>query len=232
MKNRVLKQLKVLLVEDEENIARLLKDAIGDNFLSFLIANDGKEGLEMFLKYSPDIVITDINMPRLNGLDMSKKLKSMNPSIPIIILSAFSEKEKLFSAIDIGVTKYFLKPFDPDELLDYIDSISEKIASKAVTLSEGFVFNKSTCSLYKNDRFVSLSKKESAFFALLLENKNSIIDDENIKISLWPKEEVSDERLRTFIRRVRAKTSKKLINNVKGVGYQIYFTSVNSIYNF
>ena len=231
MRNRVLKQLKVLLVEDEENIARLLKDAIGDSFFSCIIATDGEDGLEKFEKHSPDIVITDINMPRLNGLDMSKKLKDMNPTIPIIILSAFSEKEKLFSAIDIGVTKYFLKPFDPDELLDYIDSISENIASKMLTLSEGFVFNKGTGSLYKNDRYVSLSKKESAFFSLLLENVNKVIDSEQIKSYLWAGEDVSDERVRTFIRRVRAKTSKKLIKNVKGIGYQANLTNVNSIYN-
>ena len=68
MKNKALKNLRVLLVEDEENIARLLKGAIGDSFHSFTIAKDGKDGIEKFLQISPDIVITDINMPRMSGL--------------------------------------------------------------------------------------------------------------------------------------------------------------------
>jgi len=220
MKNKVLKELKVLLVEDEENLARLLKDAIGDNFHSFIVACDGVEGRELFIKIKPDIVITDINMPRLSGLDMAKELKQINSDIPIIILSAFSEKEKLFGAIDVGVTKYFLKPFDPDELLDYINTLAPKLGNKHMELSEGFVFNKTTNALYKNDRFVALSKNEVKFFSLLLENMNSIIDDQTIKESLWGGE-VSDERLRTFIRRIRAKTSKKLIVNVKGLGYKL-----------
>lgn len=220
MRNKALKELKVLLVEDEENLARLLKSAIGDNFHSFIVAKDGEEGKDLFLKINPDIVITDIEMPRLSGLDMSKELKKINPEIPIIILSAFSEKEKLFSAIDVGVTKYFLKPFDPDELLDYISSISSKLGNKTVKLNEGFVFNKTTNSLYKNDRFVHLTKNEVKFLCLLLDDKNDIIDDMAIKENLWTSD-VSDERVRTFIRRLRAKTSKKLIKNVKGFGYKI-----------
>ena len=220
MKNKILKELKVLLVEDEENIARLLKEAIGDSFHSFIVACDGVEGRELFIKIKPDIVITDINMPRLSGLDMAKELKQINSDIPIIILSAFSEKEKLFSAIDVGVTKYFLKPFDPDELLDYINTLAPKLGNKHMELSEGFVFNKTTNALYKKDRFVALSKNEIKFFSLLLENMDSIIDDQTIKEVLWGGE-VSDERLRTFIRRIRAKTSKKLILNVKGLGYKL-----------
>jgi len=222
MKNRALRELKILLVEDEENLARLLKEAIGDNFHSFTVAKDGIEGIELFKKNKPDIVITDIMMPRLSGLDMAKELKKTNPDTPIIILSAFSEKEKLFSAIDIGINKYFLKPFDTDELLDYIRSITPKLANKFIKLNDGFVFNKTTNSLYKSDKYVSLSKNEIKFLSLLLDTQERTIDDNLIKESLWG-EEVSDERVRTFIRRFRAKTSKKLIKNVKGVGYRLAF---------
>ena len=220
MKNKLLKNLKVLLVEDEQNLSRLLKDAIGDNFFSFSVANDGLEGIEKFEKISPDIVITDINMPNLNGLDMAQRLKSINPNIPIIILSAFSEKEKLFSAIDIGVTKYFLKPYDPAELLDYIEEIAPRLGVKTIQLYDDFVFNKTTSSLYKNNRFVSLSKNELNFLLLLLESEEGLVNEMSIKLRIWD-EDVSDERLRTFIKRFRAKTSKNLIRNVKGVGYKL-----------
>ncbi|WP_294966829.1 response regulator transcription factor [Sulfurimonas sp.] len=224
MRDKSLKSLRVLLVEDEENIARLLKGAIGDSFHSFSIAKDGKEGLEMFTKISPDIVITDINMPRLSGLDMAGELKKLNPNVPVIILSAFSEREKLFGAIDVGVAKYFLKPYDPDEILEYISSIADELGSKVVELSDGFSFNKTTHALYKDSRFVALSKNEKKFITLLVENENTILDDETIKISIWD-ESVSDERLRTFVRRLRAKTSKTLIINVKGLGYKLRFFS-------
>ena len=222
MKDRALKDLKVLLVEDEESISRLLKEAVADTFYSFLIAKDGIEGIALFKKLKPDIVITDIMMPRMSGLEMAQELRKIDPDIHIIILSAFSEKEKLLGAIDIGINKYFLKPFDTDELLDYIQSITLKLSDRLIKLDDGFVFNKSANSLYKKDRFVPLTKNEMKFLSLLLDNQDSVIDDTLIKESLW-EEDVSDERVRTFIRRLRAKTSKKLIKNIKGVGYKLAF---------
>ena len=224
MTNKILKGLKVLLVEDEDKLAALLKNAIGDSFYSFSLAKDGQEGLEKFLSISPDIIITDIMMPRLTGLEMAKEIRKVDENIPIIILSAFSESDKFLDAIDIGVVKYFIKPFDPDELLDYIESVGEKLGSRLMKLSDGFLFNQTKKSLYKNSRFVSLSKKEIKFIQLLIqkqEDGNSIVDDETIKNYLWEGEKVSAERLRTFVRRVRSKTSKNLVLNIKGQGYQI-----------
>lgn len=223
MRNKKLKKLKILLVEDEIKLATLLKNAIGDNFHSFTIANDGDKGLELFCSISPDIVITDITMPIMTGLEMAQKIKKLNINVPIIILSAFSDTDKFLNAIDVGVVKYFIKPFDPDELLEYINMLSENIENKLIKLKEGFSYNLTTNSLYKSTRFVSLTKKENTFLQLLLKDADihKNVKDETIKNKLWEGEEVSDERLRTFIRRLRAKTSKNLILNFKGEGYQI-----------
>jgi len=223
MRNKFLKSLKILLVEDEEKLSSLLKNAIGDSFHSFLLAKDGNEGLELYKKVLPDIVITDIMMPNKTGLEMAKEIKIINPNSKIIILSAFSEVEKLLSAIDTGVIKYFIKPFDPDELLTYILSLDEVIGNKLINLQDGFVFNKTTKSFYKDKKYIALSKKEIVFLEILLKNyedTKTIVRYEDIKKLLW-NEQVSDERLRTFIRRFREKTSKELIVNVKMQGYQI-----------
>lgn len=223
MRNKFLKSLKILLVEDEEKLSLLLKNAIGDSFHSFLLAKDGNEGLQIYKKVLPDIVITDIMMPNKTGLEMAKEIKTINPNSKIIILSAFSDVEKLLSAIDIGVVKYFIKPFDPDEVLEYILSLEAVIGNKLMNLQDGFIFNKTTKSLYKNNRYIALSKKEVLFLEALLknyENDKTILEYEDIKKMIW-NETVSDERLRTFIRRLREKTSKELFINIKGRGYQI-----------
>ncbi len=228
MRNKILKEFKVLLVEDEEKLATLLKGAIGDSFYSFSVARDGREGLEKFLQINPDIIITDIMMPHMTGLEMSKEIKKIDADIPIIILSAYRESDKFIDAIDIGVVKYFIKPFDPDELLEYIESLSKKLESKIISFIDGFSFNFTTNSLYKDFRFIYLSKNEIKFIRILLKNHNGndIVDDETIKRALWI-EEVSDERLRTFIKRFRSKTSKKLVQNVKGYGYKLNLITNN-----
>lgn len=220
MSSKILKGLKVLLVEDEEKLASLLKNAIGDSFYNFFIAKDGKEGLDKFMKLTPDIVITDIMMPNLTGLEMAKEIRKIDENIPIIILSAFSESEKFLDAIDVGVVKYFIKPFDPDELLNYIEDIGEKIGSRIVNLYGEYSFNLTTKNLYKKSRFVPLSKSERKFVQLLLKS-SELVDEDMIKKTIWENEIVSSERLRTFIKRFRTKTSKELVSNKRGEGYQI-----------
>lgn len=221
MKDDSLKDLKILFVEDEKNLADLLKQSIGDNFYSFSIAHNGKDGIDKFRKILPDIVISDIMIPELNGLEMAKEIKKIEPSTPIIILSAFSETDKLLNAIDVGVVKYFIKPFDPDELLDYISTLSKKINSKPILLHDGFIFNKTKRSLYKDDKYIPLSKREVTFMLLLVKNLLGVTDLQTIKTELWKDEEDSSVRLRSFIKRFRIKTSKELLLNVKGKGYQL-----------
>jgi len=223
LKDTSLKYLKVLLVEDEKNLASLLKNAIGDSFYSFSIARDGLDGLNKFSEISPDIVITDITMPKLNGLDMAKEIKKIDSTVPIIILSAYSEIEKLLNAIDIGIIKYFIKPFDPDELLDYISILSQDIKSKPMLLNDNYIFNRAKRTLYRDDEYITLSKKEIAFIELLIKDISNITDSELIKSKLWKNNEGSDIRLRSFIKRFRIKTSKDLIQNIKGKGYKLNF---------
>ncbi|PHO12073.1 DNA-binding response regulator [Malaciobacter marinus] len=223
MPKNVLKEFKVLLVEDEVNIAKLLKDAIGDYFFSFTLAKNGQEGLEKMKIIKPDIIITDIMMPKLDGLAMTKKIKQIDDSIPVIVLSAFSEKEKLLNAIDIGITKYFIKPFDPDEVLDYLISLATKLDKKKVfKLSEDLYFDRNKNNLFdKNDKIINLTKREKDFLYLLIKSHPNSVSVEKIKKTLWEREEATDERLRTFIKRIRAKTSKTLIKNISGQGYLI-----------
>ena len=221
MNYELLKTLKILIVEDEKRLAQLLRDAISEYFFSVIIAKDGNEGLKKFKSFKPDIIITDIMMPLCDGLDMTIKIKKFDENIPIIILSAHSDKEKLLKAIDIGISKYFIKPFDPEEVIAHINKIAPTLNKKRqVQLKEDFIFDNNSMSLYKNTVLVTLTKREKEFIHLLIKLKNKIVDSEYIKENLW-NEEVNDERLRTFIKRLRIKTSKDIIENISGQGYLI-----------
>ncbi|MDD3008569.1 MAG: response regulator transcription factor [Arcobacter sp.] len=217
----LLKTLKILIVEDEKRLAQLLKEAISDSFFKVIIAKDGIEGLKKYKSFKPDIVITDIMMPQLDGLEMTLKIKEIDSNIPIIVLSAHSDKEKLLKAIDVGINKYFIKPFDPDEVIEHIKKLAPKIEKQKISiLKDEFIFDNNNFSLYKNEQLINLTKREKEFIYLLIKNKNSIVKTQTIKNSLWD-EEVNDERLRTFIKRLRLKTSKDLIENISGQGYLI-----------
>lgn len=216
-----LKNLRLLIVEDEQKLSKLLKDAINDFFSSVTIAKNGNEGIKKFKSVKPDIVITDIMMPNCDGLEMTQKIKELNSETPIIILSAHSDKDKLLKAIDLGINKYFIKPFDPEEVLDFLASLATKLEKKKrVELIDDFIYDHNSRSLYKQDEMITLTKREKEFIYMLIQNQNSLVETEDIKKSLWD-EDVNDERLRTFIKRLRAKTSKDLIQNLSSQGYFI-----------
>ena len=221
MKQELLKNLKILIVEDEKRLAQLLKDSISNSFFSVVIASNGEDGLKKFKSFKPDIIITDIMMPFCDGLEMTLKIKELDESIPIIVLSAHSDKEKLLKAIDLGINKYFIKPFDPEELLEHINKLALKLnKQKQSKLKEDFIFDNNSLSLYKNNSLISLTKREKELFYLLIKHKNQLVTSQDLKEKLWDSE-VNDEVLRTFIKRVRIKTSKDLIENVSGQGYLI-----------
>ncbi|EFU69225.1 DNA-binding response regulator, partial [Aliarcobacter butzleri JV22] len=119
-----MKSLKVLIVEDEIKLANLIKTSIKELFFKVNIAKDGIEGLKKFQSFKPDIIISDITMPNLDGLEMCQKIREES-NIPIVILSAYSQKEKLLKAIDLGINKYFIKPFDIEEFLEYLKNLSK-----------------------------------------------------------------------------------------------------------
>ncbi|MEV9498884.1 response regulator transcription factor [Aliarcobacter butzleri] len=215
-----MKSLKVLIVEDEIKLANLIKASIKELFFKVNIAKDGIEGLKKFQSFKPDIIISDITMPNLDGLEMCQKIREES-NIPIVILSAYSQKEKLLKAIDLGINKYFIKPFDIEEFLEYLKNLSKNIKKfKTYKLKDNFVFDNNSVCLYKDEILINLTKREREFLNILIKNKNSLVKKEDIKTLLW-NEDVSDERLRTFIKRLRLKTSKDLVENVSSQGYLI-----------
>ncbi len=215
-----LNNLTILLVEDEQKLARLLRDAIGDHFKQFALAYDGKAGLEAARRLRPDMIITDITMPRMNGLEMSAAIRKIFPALPIVILSAYSEKEYLLKAIDAGITKYLIKPFDPDELLALLCAVSQKLAqTRRRPLMPPFQFDPDEQKLFRDNTMVRLSQREALFIDSLLSAPNRFLASGAIKERLWDGADISDERLRVFINRLRRKTHPDLIQNIVGQGY-------------
>ncbi len=121
----MLKNLRVLYVEDDERTQELMCSIIGEEVEEFYQAFDGEDGLKKVQEYQPDVVLTDITMPYLDGLSMAQKIKEQNPQQLIFILSAFEDKSILKGAISLGI-KYFLpKPIDTDNLLLKLKEISK-----------------------------------------------------------------------------------------------------------
>ena len=162
-------------------------------------------------------------MPIVDGLDMAKSIKELSKNTPIIVLSAYSEKERLLRAIDIGIDKYLIKPVDVEELLRITQLITnEKIGTNnVITINECYQFDKIKRVLIKNGEEITLTKKELAFICLLIKQSGALVLHEDIKNIIWTNESVSDTAIRTFIKRVRDKIGNEFIKSVPGLGYKI-----------
>ncbi|EAJ1432265.1 response regulator transcription factor [Campylobacter jejuni] len=213
----------IILVEDEVKARESMINILSERFSKVIGAQNGDEGLKKFKKFKPDLVITDIAMPIMDGLDMAREIKEISDDVPIVVLSAYSEKERLLRSIDIGIDKYLIKPVDIEELfkvLDYL--IGEKIeANMLVKISEEYQFNKTKRTLIYSGEEIVLTKKELAFISLLLKQPGALVLHEDIKKNVWIGEHVSDTAVRTFIKRVRDKVGEDFIKNVPSLGYKI-----------
>lgn len=217
------KELIILVVEDAIKTRESLINVLSERFSKVIGAQNVDEGLKKFKKFKPDLVITDIAMPIMDGLDMAREIKEISDDVPIVVLSTYSEKERLLRSIDIGIDKYLIKPVDIEELFKVLDClVGEKIeANMLVKISEEYQFNKTKRTLIHNGKEIVLTKKELAFISLLLKQPGVLVLHEDIKKNVWIGEHVSDTAVRTFIKRVRDKVGEDFIKNVPSLGYKI-----------
>lgn len=129
-KTRSLDTLRILCVEDEEPVRTRLVAILRRRVGTVYSAANGQEGLAIFSAHRPDIVLSDIHMPIMNGLDMARHIKSASPSTPIIIATAFSDVAYLLQAIDAGISKYVIKPIDMERLTDALCKCAEKLEAR------------------------------------------------------------------------------------------------------
>jgi diguanylate cyclase (GGDEF)-like protein len=118
-----LQHFKILYVEDDENYVALMTETLNNFSTNVITATNGQEGLEKFIEHSPDIVITDVKMPYMDGISMTQKIKELNRNVHIIVLSAYDEKEYLLNSINMGVSKYLLKPINQNILINSLYEI-------------------------------------------------------------------------------------------------------------
>ena len=118
-----IKKLKILFVEDEPELLNIISETLKKMDVTFYTAENGKEGLEILKKHADiDLIVTDINMPQMNGLEMISHIRKSGNDVKIMIMSAYSESEYIKKAKEFGVKDYILKPFD---FLKFIDIVNE-----------------------------------------------------------------------------------------------------------
>ena len=225
-----MKKLKLLYAEDER---RIRKDFVIylESMYEFTIyeADDGVEALELFKKYEPEIVLTDITMPSMDGLTLAKEIRKISKHTKIIILTAHSEQEKLMKAFDLNVINYLVKPINRKKLRESIEVAIETSVQgiekdeAIVCFSSNTTFNLNTQEYVVDDTSVHLAKLESKLLLFLCQNQSIIFSAQDIFTHIWDDVDkvFNASSVRTLVKKLRKKLPDGVIKNIYGGYYQI-----------
>lgn len=229
------KEISILYVEDDEHLLKEMSRLLKDIFYKVDIACDGEEA---FLKYMSceshyDLIVTDIKMPNMDGIELIKNIYNVNNNQKIIVLSAHSEQHYLLELVNMGICKFILKPIDYDDFLETIFKLSFEIYNKkykkneqstTLELADNLIWDKVSKQMLLDNKNVKLTKKEFLFIELLLKYPDKIFSNQEIINYVWQEINEIDAQiinLKNMISRLRKKIPQLNIENNYGMGYSI-----------
>jgi two-component system, OmpR family, response regulator VanR len=216
-----LKNYTVLCVEDEDGIRKRLVNTLKYYFAEVFEASNGEEGYELYYENKPTIIISDIEMPQRNGIQMVSDIRKDDLSTIIIMLTAYSSEEYLLNLINLNINHYILKPVTSENLLNGIIKAFGNRLEKKIKFAEDIYFNMNHRELYYKNEIVNLRKRDKDFLLLLHENRNRVLTYEMIEEYIWKDKSMSMSALKTFIKELRQRLPVDLIVNVSQEGYKL-----------
>ncbi|MDD2894875.1 MAG: response regulator transcription factor [Aliarcobacter sp.] len=227
---------RVLLVEDEELARKTLAFYLNTIFDEVILACDGEEALLIIKENEQnnknfDLILTDLNMPNVNGMQMIDEVLKFFPNQRFIIVSAHKNEEDLLKLINLRVCGYFVKPLNIDNMMEMLQKAKEEVildkqpivkTNNLITLNNSYTFDLTNNKLYNKNLIVKLSKKESEILDVLIKNLGVLIPIERFKEEVWNNININDSSLRTVMKRLKDKIKDDdFIISHKGYGYII-----------
>lgn len=220
------KDFSILYVEDDDGVRAINLRILKRMFKHTYEAKDGLEGYALYEQLNPDIILTDIKMPKMDGIKLAKKIRSNDDKTKIIITTAFSDEKYLLDAVELNVERYLVKPLTKRNLLPALQkAVSGLITENNIVLSKDFYYNLVTGLFYVEGKVIDMPKKELLFLKLLVEHRDRIVTYAEIERKIWGDEYMSLNSLRTTIGFLRKKMPFNAVQNISNMGYKLKIDS-------
>ncbi len=203
----LLKDKSILFAEDDKVARVQMTDVLSMIFGKVFSAKDGEEAYRMYEDEKPDLIITDIKMPKIDGLKLVKQIRRNDYDTPIIMLTSFAEQDLLMSAANLSIDGYLVKPVELGGIVDTICKAMKRTHREAglIELGKDIFYNSATKELYQNGTLVSLGIKEQELLALLMSNKTKTVSKDEIARELWPLDPICESAVKNLVLRIRKK---------------------------
>lgn len=221
--------IKVLLIEDEKKIADTLARGLRELGYEVDIAYDGKIGLRLFEAAKFDLVITDINLPGINGFDVCRIIRSTNQQVPVIMLTALGATDDKVEGFDSGADDYLVKPFEFKELLVRIRAllkrtINQQLPTGNILKVADLELNVDSKAVSRDGREISLTAKEFQLLEYFMRNRNRVVSRADIAEKVWDldfdtRTNVIDVYVNFLRKKIEGSTASRLIHTQVGMGY-------------
>lgn len=215
----------VLYAEDEDSIRKRYRSVLSNYFKNVYEATNGQEAHDIYIQNKPDVLIIDINMPILNGLELAKKIRKNDKTTKIIILSALGDQNTLLEACELNLLKYLIKPVKTFYLNQILtNSINELKNKDLIIIDQNIKLDIKDIILYDNEQQIKLTRNEINLISLLSKNINNIVSNDDILNYLWEDDIYTNSdanKLRVLVYRLNKKLSSEMISSIYGIGYQI-----------
>lgn len=221
--------MNILIIEDEERIAELVKRGLEENGNIATIAYDGLSGKKLALQHDYDLIIADIILPKLNGIDLCKEIRLAKPELPIILLTALGTTDDKIEGFDAGADDYLVKPFDFRELLVRIRAVMNRKIGKRPDMNTSLVYadlelNNLTKMVSRSGKTISLTPKELKLLEYMMQNSERVLSRAEIASQVWQTHfDTGTNFIDVYINYLRKKIDKdfstKLIHTKPGLGF-------------
>jgi DNA-binding response OmpR family regulator len=218
--------MKILIIEDEQRLARLLKKGLEENSFTVDLSFDGKEGLYLAENFSYDGVVLDLTLPGLDGLTILQSLRAMNRDVPVLIVTARGGVDERIKGLNIGADDYLPKPFDLEELIARLRTIIRRSKGKAspILTIDDLVIDTNARAVTRAGNNISLSAREYALLVYLTLNADRVVSRTELFEHIYATDSEWDSNvIDVFISHLRNKIEKgfdkPLIHTVRGAGY-------------
>jgi len=218
-----LQEFTILIIDDDPMICETLKNLLGRLCHRVLIASNGKEGLEAFYAHAPDIILSDVDMPQLDGLKLAQAIRNSHaPKTPIILFTGRSDTEQLRQALSLGLVDYLQKPLEFETLYNALLRALQRLQETNlhfVKITETLHYHPTSKRLRCGEEWISLVKKEILLLELLLKHRNRLVLRHHIEDAVWGDEVMSDGALKTLLNKLRKKIGKEQLITIAKSGY-------------